>query len=183
MNNGAWPRSKRRANFKAIEHELYTYEAVKREIERLQQEINDIASPPAYWPNVGYVTKRVVGLDGKQYEERVYGVVPTRSEGRISDPTPERAQTIWQYKERVLGSLAYREMARRVEAIEYMLSLLRSSQDPDAPAKLRLVEEKYFKRRLTDEGIAAELHISMSTFYRWRREVIGIVAERLGWIV
>ncbi|MGE5585734.1 MAG: hypothetical protein ACM309_09450 [Bacillota bacterium] len=183
MNNGAWPRSKRRANFKAIEHELYTYEAVKREMERLEREINDIASPPAYWPDVGFVRKQVVGLDGKPSEERVYGFVPGRSEGRISDPTPEQAQAVWQYKERVLGSLAYREMARRVEAIEYMLSLLRSSQDPDAKAKLMLVEEKYFKRRLTDQAIADELAVSMSTFYRWRREVIEMIAERLGWVV
>lgn len=183
MNNGLWPRAKRRANFKAIEHELYTYEAVKREMERLEQEINDIASPPGHWLSVGFITKNVVGLGGKGFEERVYGVVPVRSEGQVSDPTPERAQDVWQYKERVLGSLAFREMARRVEAIEYMLSLLRSSQDPDAPAKLRLVEEKYFKRRLTDQAIADELSVSMSTFYRWRREVIEIVAERLGWVV
>lgn len=183
MNNGAWPRSKRRANFKAIEHELYTYEAVKREMERLEQQINEMASPPGYWPSVGVITKKVVGLDGKEAEEQIYGLVPGRSEGRVSDPTPERAQEVWQYREKVLGSLAFREMARRVEAIEYMLSLLRSSQDPDAPAKLRLVEEKYFKRRLTDEGIWNELHISMKTFYRWRREVIEIIAERLGWVV
>jgi len=183
VNNGLWPRAKRRANFKAIEHELYTYDVVKRELDRMQQEIADIASPPGHWPSVGFITKKVVGLDGKASEERVYGVVPGRSEGQISDPTPERAQDVWQYREKVLGSLAFREMSRRVEAIDYMLSLLRSSQDPEAPAKLRLVEEKYFKRRLTDEGIWNELHISMKTFYRWRREVIEIIAERLGWVV
>lgn len=70
------------------------------------------------------------------------------------------------------------ETARRLAAIEYAIDLIK--QSPEA-AKWELVRLKYFDRRYTDEGIMRELHISRDTFYRWRREFIEIIADRLGW--
>ena len=68
------------------------------------------------------------------------------------------------------------EVERRLRAIEKVLSLLERDEK-----RLRLVEMKYFERRYTDIGIALELDISERTFYNWRKEIIKLIAEQLGW--
>lgn len=68
------------------------------------------------------------------------------------------------------------EVKRRLRAIEKVLGLLENNE-----RKLKLVQMKYFERRYTDIGISMELDISERTFYNWRKEIIRLIAEQLGW--
>jgi len=77
---------------------------------------------------------------------------------------------------RLTSTAKLQEAERRIEAIEYALAMTRR-QDP---ARVELVKKKYFENKLTDEGIMEALHISRDTFYRWRRDFVSLVAERLG---
>lgn len=91
----------------------------------------------------------------------------------ISNPTQQKA-------ERLLTSLEYIETKRRVEAIEYAIDVFRSCHEP---AKLKLIEMKYFERRYTDEGIINEIKIHRATFYKWKREFIELIANKLGFVI
>ena len=89
----------------------------------------------------------------------------------IGRPTEAKATKLLTSKELL-------ECRRRVNAIEYMLSILGNC---DEPARLRLVEMKYFERRLTDVGIWETLNISKRTYYRWKHEAVELVAGKLGY--
>ena len=75
------------------------------------------------------------------------------------DPTPARAH-------RMMTSAQLLEIRRRVEAIEYMLRVVKASPEPAS---------------YTVAGVCDQLNISQATYYRWRREALQLVAERLGW--
>jgi RinA family phage transcriptional activator len=89
------------------------------------------------------------------------------------DPTPARA-----YK--MMTSAQLLEIRRRVDAIEYMLRVVKASPEPGRYDLIRLA---YWDRRFTVKGICDQLSISERTYYRWRREALQLVAERLGWEV
>ncbi|TAH62770.1 MAG: DUF1492 domain-containing protein [Gottschalkiaceae bacterium] len=78
---------------------------------------------------------------------------------------------------KLVSSVSIRETERRINAIEKAIDILKNSNEP---RKLRLLEMKYFERRYTDTAIAEELYIDRSTFYRWRREIIELIANFLG---
>jgi RinA family phage transcriptional activator len=87
------------------------------------------------------------------------------------DPTPARA-----YK--MMTSAQLLEIRRRVDAIEYMLRVVQASPEPGRYDLIRLA---YWDGRYTVRGICDRLSISERTYYRWRREALQLVAERLGW--
>ena len=89
------------------------------------------------------------------------------------DPTPARA-----YK--MMTSAQLLEIRRRVEAIEYMLRVVKASPEP---GRYELIRLAYWDGRYTVRGICDQLSISERTYYRWRREALQLVAERLGWEV
>lgn len=91
----------------------------------------------------------------------------------ISNPTAQKA-------ERLLTSLEYLETKRRVEAIEYAVEVFKKCHEP---AKIRLIEMKYFERRYTDEGIMSEINIQKTAFYRWKREFVELIANKLGFVI
>lgn len=72
------------------------------------------------------------------------------------------------------------EITRRLEAIEWAC---RFTQCLPEKARWELIRLKYFDIRFTNEGIMQELKIGHDTFYRWRREFIELIADRLGWEV
>lgn len=78
---------------------------------------------------------------------------------------------------RLCTSLEIIEVSKRLGAIDYALACL----EDRAPEKMQLVRLKYFEARLTDKGVMEKLSIDRSTFYRWRREIISLIASRLGW--
>ena len=87
------------------------------------------------------------------------------------DPTPARA-----YK--MMTSAQLLEIRRRVEAIEYMLRVVKASPEP---GRYELIRLAYWDGRYTVMGICDKLNIGKTTYYRWRREALQLVAERLGW--
>jgi RinA family phage transcriptional activator len=87
------------------------------------------------------------------------------------DPTPARA-----YK--MMTSAQLLEIRRRVDAIEYMLRVVQASPEPGRYDLIRLA---YWDGRYTVMGICDKLNIGKTTYYRWRREALQLVAERLGW--
>jgi len=87
------------------------------------------------------------------------------------DPTPARAH-------RMMTSAQLLEIRRRVEAIEYMLRVLKASPEP---GRYELIRLAYWDGRYTVMGICDKLNIGKTTYYRWRREALQLVAERLGW--
>ena len=87
------------------------------------------------------------------------------------DPTPARA-----YK--MMTSAQLLEIRRRVDAIEYMLRVLKASPEP---GRYELIRLAYWDGRYTVMGICDKLNIGKTTYYRWRREALQLVAERLGW--
>lgn len=80
---------------------------------------------------------------------------------------------------RLYSSAAIVETERRVRAIEHALTVTEQRD----PRRIRFVELKYFENRLTDTGIMMELGISKSAFYRWRSDLVRLIAEQLGWEV
>ena len=88
-----------------------------------------------------------------------------------NDPTPARAH-------RMMTSAQLLEIRRRVEAIEYMLRVVQASPEPGRYDLIRLA---YWDGRYTVMGICDKLNIGKTTYYRWRREALQLVAERLGW--
>jgi RinA family phage transcriptional activator len=91
----------------------------------------------------------------------------------VSNPTAQKA-------EKLLTSKEYLEVKRRIDAIEYALGVFERCHEP---AKMRLVEMKYFERKFTDEGIFGEIGIDRSTFYRWKREFVELIANKLGFVI
>jgi RinA family phage transcriptional activator len=105
----------------------------------------------------------VVELSGRRMDRVAEG-------GHVYRPTESRALTL-------ITSIAIKEMERRVAAIDYVLDLLKQSSEP---RKLKLIELKYFRNSYSDLAIQRELHIEQATFYRWKKEVIQLIAMRLG---
>lgn len=186
-----WPKQKRQANFKVIEQDLYTYKLMKKQIQEILEEIDDMAAPSTTG-NYNYYTSATkssrspeslsdCSLDCCQDYSPEY--IHGRKQFRFSDPTAKKAEQIMEYKRNILSGLELREMIRHVEAIEYVLERLAGSTRPDAKIRLALIEEKYFKCELTDEGIVQKLNISLRTFYYWKKGIVMEIGARLGFIV
>jgi len=112
--------------------------------------------------------EEAIALPGAVGEPDEY--VPSSSPG---DPTPARAL-------RLMSSTELVEMRRRLDAIEYMLEVVRASPEE---GRYELIELAYWDGRYTVVGICDQLNISRTTFYRWRKEAIQLVASQLGWRV
>jgi hypothetical protein len=178
-----WPKQKRQANFKVIEQDLYTYKLMKKQIQAILKEIDEMAAPQAVGNYGLYISTSQHEKSGERPEEHQPQTIGSRKQFRFSDPTAEKAEQIMEYKRNVLSGLEIREMIRHVEAIDYVLDKLAGSSRPDAKVRLALIEEKYFKCELTDEGIVQKLNISLRTFYYWKKEIVGEIGARLGFIV
>lgn len=79
---------------------------------------------------------------------------------------------------KLISSKEILEVRRRINAIERVMFILQQNE-----YKLRLLQMKYFERKYSDIGIQQELNISRETFYRWRRDIIKLVGQYLGWRV
>lgn len=86
------------------------------------------------------------------------------------DPTQTKAIKLVNNREII-------EMERRLKAIDKAIEILKTNNES---RKYELLKMKYFERRYTDIGICMELGISERTFYRWRREIIELIANFLG---
>ena len=94
-----------------------------------------------------------------------------RAEWQVGDPTGSKAIK--------LTAIALSEAGKRVAAIERSFEQIKRGD----PRRSQSLEMKYFGGYYTDRGIARELGIAESTVRRWRKEFVGLIAEKLGWIV
>jgi RinA family phage transcriptional activator len=79
---------------------------------------------------------------------------------------------------RLMTSRQILECERRVKAIEYAVEVLQACSEPK---KYELMNMKYWEHEYTDYGIMQRLAIEKTTFYRWKKEILQLIAERLGW--
>ena len=94
-----------------------------------------------------------------------------RAEGQVGDPTGSKAIK--------LTAIALSEAGKRVAAIERSFEQIKRGD----PRRSQSLEMKYFGGYYTDRGIAKELGVAESSVRRWRKEFVGLIAEKLGWIV
>lgn len=92
--------------------------------------------------------------------------------GRSSLPSDRTGQTAVL----LMSSRKIDSLERIVEAIEWIVERL-----PDE--KKRLIRLRYWdhSRKLTWDGIAAELHVSRRQAIRWRDGIVNLIAEKIGW--
>ena len=179
-----FPKVLRTQNFKMIEQELKNYYATKNEVKRIETQIKQFIEDIAY-PESGikteFVTHKAI-IDGREIEIKTYSpVIPGR--GGISDPTSEKAIKAYLYWQQTKNSLVMLEIERRIKAIEYTIWLLHETDYPDGKAKYKFLKEKYFEKRLSERQLLEEIGISRTTAWRWKKEIVGIVAQRLGWVI
>ncbi|HZK23152.1 MAG TPA: hypothetical protein VFC62_03510, partial [Atopostipes sp.] len=87
------------------------------------------------------------------------------------DPTAQKAI-------KLRTSRVIMEVEKRVNAVGYALETYKHHEDP---ARYKFIKLWYFDNRFTPEGVIQQVCISRRTFYNWRDEFVGLVAERLGW--
>lgn len=91
----------------------------------------------------------------------------------ISDSTSSKAI-------KLASNLFMIEISRRLEAIEYAIEVFKSTGNPK---KLEFIKLKYFESKYNNFGIMMKLGIENGQFYRWRNELVELIANRLGWDV
>ena len=83
-----------------------------------------------------------------------------------SDPTGARAALLFTHRR-----LRHLEQVR--DAIDHAFNKL-------PPEKQKLIQLKYWEKRLANKGVAEELFVSEMTFYRWREQIVVAVAYEMG---
>ena len=134
----------KKATFKHIESELYSYHDTLKEINTLRKDI--------------MFTK-------EDNDENVGG-------GRSSIPSSPT--------ERIATRLATHKKLTRLEEVANAIEKVYTGLPDDYQ---KLVKLKYWtKPQLkTWDGIAKELHVGRMTAFRYRDEIVYVVAETLGW--
>jgi hypothetical protein len=175
-----WPKEKRKAARQVIEWDLKTYKVVKADIEETEKEIDEMASPSATDIRENIYTKSKEITFGGGFNTSVVIGTPTRD---VGDPTVSKAEAISRYQKSMFASGEYKEVIRRIKAIERVMDRLKRSSIPNENLKVRLIEMKYFEQDKSDKMIADELHIGHGTYWRWRDSVLEEIAKNLGFII
>ena len=95
-------------------------------------------------------------------------VSPLVQSGRISDPTFRKAN-------RLILSSALARMVKTAKAIERALSRL-----PDGHQELYRLK---YRQGCSPQEMCDKLHIELSTYYKWRREVVHMAALEMGLVI
>ena len=88
----------------------------------------------------------------------------------LSDETATKAV-------KLTSSVRLNQLTRTIRGIETGINILKTQPEP---YKYRLLEMKYFDCQYTDMKIAHELSISMETYYRWKRQIVNLIAINIG---
>ena len=179
-----WPSQKRKAYKTVIEWDLKTYKAMKMEIEAEIVAIEEMVAPSAtdIRENIFIVPR------SHRPKARQEGDLPTYIHGKTtrvnySDPTANKAEQIRRYRSQLLSGTEFKEMVRRVNAIERVLERLDSSPTVERRLRAELVKSKYFEQEETDDQIMARLNVSKTTYYTWIQKTIYEIAKELGIII
>jgi len=68
-------------------------------------------------------------------------------------------------------------MRRNINGIETGMRILEADRED---RKRKLLKMKYFDSQYTDTRIAFELDISIETYYRWKRQIVTLMAMYMG---
>jgi hypothetical protein len=174
-----WPEQKRKAAQTVIKWDLLTYKVMKVDLESFQKEIDEEAAPSATDIRESVYSKsKEMTFNGGFNTSMVIGT-ETRN---ASDPTASKAAAIEAYRKTMYAATEYREMIRRIKAIETVLGRLDKSPVPDDKSKAALIRVKFFEQEKTDEQISLEFNVSRSTLFRWQSGVIYEIGKELGFI-
>ena len=142
-----------KAVFRYIEAQLYEYPEMRASIARRIEKLQAKRDEILYGAGSGHLDL------GLRVQSNAISN-PTESKGtrlaQVSDPWIRRTSETLAVMERILGEL-------------------------DAAGQT-LVRLYYWERRLTAYGVARELHISVPSFYRYRRYVVWTIARGLGFV-
>lgn len=112
--------------------------------------------------------------DLRELEESIIFSSGNQSEirtGGISDTTASKAIKLY-------SNAQIKEMNRRIEAIEYGIDVFKATGNPK---KYEFIKLKYIEGKLNNYGVAFTLGIKENVLYRWRKELVELIANRLGW--
>jgi hypothetical protein len=174
-----WPPRKRRANKEAIEWELKTYKAMRQEIDEVMHEIDEMAASSARDIRESIYTKSKEMTFPGGFNTSVIIGKPVRN---ANDPTADKAEQIRRYRELRLGGTEYREMVRRINAIERVMERLERSGLRDFNQLAVLIKRRYFDQE-DMHILMGEFNISRKTFYRKRDLIITKIAKELGFVI
>ncbi len=73
----------------------------------------------------------------------------------------------------------FMEQERRIKAIQKTMELLKENH----PEMLKLLELLYFIEGNTTVSVSRKLNISEATLYRWRKALIKLIADELGFMI
>lgn len=91
----------------------------------------------------------------------------------LSDTTSSKAI-------KLVSNVYLRELQRRVEAIQYGIDVFKATGNVK---KYEFIKLKYFEGKLNNYGIMLKLDLDAGMLYRWRKELVELIANRLGWKV
>lgn len=111
----------------------------------------------------------------KEIQDDIISSSPAASGERVqssslSDETASKAV-------RLISSARLKRLDETVRAIDVGIKILKTCPEP---GKYKLLEMKYFDCQYTDIRIAKELNISRETYFRWKRQIISLMAMHLG---
>ena len=95
-----------------------------------------------------------------------------RVDGGGSNSDPTASKTV-----KLMTSAEILELTRRIGRLNFTIEETRARD----PHRLELIRLKYWEPGLSDTAIWMRLNVDRDTFYRWRREFVWLVAEKLGW--
>ena len=75
------------------------------------------------------------------------------------------------------ATLVYLE--RTVYALESAIK--RTAAEPHGDARLKMLEMLYWNKSYTPEGIMTSINIGRTTYYKWKKDFIRLVADMLGY--
>lgn len=98
-------------------------------------------------------------------------------------PAGERVQTSLLSDEtgtkalKLVSNARIKRLEETINSVETAIRILKVDAEP---GKYKLLQLKYFDCQYTDRRIAEELCISIETYYRWKRQIVTLVAMYMG---
>lgn len=111
----------------------------------------------------------------KEIQDDIINASPSPSGERVqsstlSDETATKAI-------RLTSNARLGQLERTIKGIETGIRVLKNDEEQN---KLKLLQMKYFDCEYTDKRIAMELNISDKTYYRWKNQIIHLMAIFIG---
>lgn len=190
-----------------IEAYLLAYPQLKRQMEILATDLEEMLAPRAVSFQKGGAARPRIGKEAVKRDKRPLARVSGstappvlmpqliweqgedgpalprgRNGGGYADPTAAKAIQRVEIREQLERDGDYQRMKQFVMAVDRVMLHLQEGQEfgtarqrEDAMLMEQLLVERYFKNRLSDTGIYVKLGIPDRTYFRWKREILGLV--------